>query len=58
MTDFKDDQQHEDGIRRDSNGTIDYRYYQLRGRQVRAEAVWLLLQRMFGGGGKGAKNRQ
>ncbi|WP_261842792.1 hypothetical protein [Aliamphritea ceti] len=37
----------EDRIRRDSNGAIDYGYYQLRGRRARAEAAWKLIRCML-----------
>lgn len=48
----------EDRIRRDSNGAIDYGYYQLLGRRARAEAAWKLVGCMLTGRNRKSKNQQ
>ncbi|MBN3564256.1 hypothetical protein [Aliamphritea spongicola] len=58
MTDITDNQSGEDSIRRDSSGAIDYRYYLLQGRKVRAETAWSLVRSIFGRNRKDIKNRQ
>ncbi len=52
------DKREEDTIRRDSNGAIDYEYYQQLGRRARAETAWDLVRCILTGRNRKSKNQQ